>query len=66
MPESESNTVLASAAINVRVPQGTTPASLEPLVQQVFAMLVQQGFEPISGLVISKGHSTIRVVPPQE
>jgi hypothetical protein len=57
------DTVIASAIVQVRVPVGTTPASLAPLVEQVYTLLQQAGLPIIRGTIGVQGASATHPVP---
>lgn len=61
MPESQ--TVIASAIVQVRVPAGTPPASLEPLVLQTYTLLQQAGLPIIRGTVGVQGNPITHPIP---
>lgn len=66
MPEPEQQTVIASAAVQVRVPAGTAPADLTALMHAVYTLIQQANLPIIVGRLAVQGQPSIVVpVPPQ-
>lgn len=63
MPEAQ--TVIASAAVHVLVPVGTTPADLTAIMQAVYAIIQQSNLSIVSGRIAVQGHPTIVVPRPE-